>query len=454
MSKKTHERESYNNKNDLRSQMDFLDKTFLPLYGINSLLDTITEIKSKDLSRFDEMTSCIPQIKKLFKISIMNLGRSDNKITHTNALPILKHLCNQAFIPYELNKYQNYYTFSLAEQNKLLTVLRESANNKPGMAVIKAEPTIAEPTIKAKLHRSKPYKYFEELPYKEMNKDITIQGQPSLILAGGDFAKDIRNNLDFDLNDVFKYMACGYPSQYSVRYNGVLYGNVHIWYKNRNQKFISINLPRIPNIYRRINTIMLYDKKGTCIHSTDKADVASNVFNIRPENKCITDIHVPSWSLPYYSVSLNIPYDGKDPIYYYVNLECVILEINSRRNISENWGELTSLNQDRTIPDIPEDIGEVNVKWNILQFHVPQYARCIRNLKTKNDIRVCFNDLMAGSTNNPLFPLDVYTNLTLYKKEHVPGEICEATFEYDDNKNQDYKIDNKIFRRINGDICA
>ena len=110
---------SYNDKNNIKNKLDFLN-IILPLYGINSLSDTDTEINSNNLTKFNEMTDLLKTIRKLFKVSVMNLSRNNNKIVKTNAIPILKHLCIQSHVPFDITKYSSHYTFVLADTNKLL----------------------------------------------------------------------------------------------------------------------------------------------------------------------------------------------------------------------------------------------------------------------------------------------------------------------------------------------
>jgi hypothetical protein len=145
------ERESYAGKNNTCDQVDFIN-SILPLYGIESVCDTKSTAVVTD-EALVKLTSEIPQIKKLFKVSVMNLGRSNNQITHTNCIPILKHMCIQAKIPFEVDKTSKGYTFSLAPENLYLSTLRLNIKSK-------------EP------RKFKPLSYFESFPVTELEPHL------------------------------------------------------------------------------------------------------------------------------------------------------------------------------------------------------------------------------------------------------------------------------------------
>jgi len=107
-------RDIINETNNLCARVKFLKDTFLPLYGISSLGDTDTEIFSDNLTRFDEMSDCVPEIQRLFDVSSMNLANSSYKITKNNAIPILKHICVQCHIPFDISKHSLLHTLALS----------------------------------------------------------------------------------------------------------------------------------------------------------------------------------------------------------------------------------------------------------------------------------------------------------------------------------------------------
>jgi hypothetical protein len=433
--------EPYGDKNNLFSQMEFLNK-FLPLYGIESLCDTATEIDSKKLTDFDKMTEYIPEIKKLFKTSVMNLNRSMNKITSTNAIPILKHMCVQSRIPYNIIKYSNNYTFSLADQNFILTNMREKGNCK---------------IVKEKC-KTKPYKYFDNLPYTDVESPVLIKGNKEICFkAGGVLADDISHLVDsHHISELTRvYVETRRPS---VRFTGIYTDIVRVWYENRGQKFISIQLGHGVDIYRRVKSVKLYDKKGLCIHQTNKVDIAKDCFNVPDNCKNLTDIHVPLWSLLYQDISMNISYDGEDPWYYIIEMECTYLGIEYHKLRCGDWngGEIKQNNLlNNKIEDMPEFIGDVKVKWRCLsQCSIPKYGRVIRNIRSTDDFGICFNDLGVFTTNNLLIPLFPYVNTSFYltdqSKECIGDieKISEAVFEYDDIVDDKFEIDGNTLRMI------
>jgi len=112
---------SYSDKNNFHEQFVLLDR-LLPAFGIKHLADTDTEIKSSELTStcIDAMNNELPNIRKHFKTSSMKLARKPVIDSPQYALAILKHLCRQARVLFDLTKYNNHYTFALSPENTFL----------------------------------------------------------------------------------------------------------------------------------------------------------------------------------------------------------------------------------------------------------------------------------------------------------------------------------------------
>lgn len=116
---------SYILKNDTGKQIEFLDKTILPIYGIKNIIDYTTEIDTRLLQEnktfLSNITEKVPEIKKLFKTSTMGLDRKGGKVdTEQYALALLKNMCKQARILFDITKYKNKFTFALTPENLIL----------------------------------------------------------------------------------------------------------------------------------------------------------------------------------------------------------------------------------------------------------------------------------------------------------------------------------------------
>ena len=112
-------------------QLTFLNK-FLVDFGIKGISDYETKISQSDLSDgiINKVNVNIPEIKKLFKTSSMNLARKKYKIDSIGlALSILKHCLKQANVPYETihTKTNNY--LRLIPVNRLLVEYIEHPMN-------------------------------------------------------------------------------------------------------------------------------------------------------------------------------------------------------------------------------------------------------------------------------------------------------------------------------------
>ena len=331
---------SYNKKNNLKSHLDFLNK-FLPLYGIHGVCDVDTEIRSTDLTKFDKMTDMVEEIQQLFKTSIMNLSRNNYKITQTNAIPILKHLCIQAHIPFDITKYPKYYTFSLAPTNVLL---EEYRRNRPSTNTIKIfnenNPKTEFDSLKP-LKPLKPLSYFDKLSCRTVPGiyNYAINDKHECIKIGGDIKNDILPLLDIEYSvsmEGIKSLLV-FNTYQSALVTGVLSGKIKSWFTTDNKKCISIPLPRGPDILRKIIDVKLYDENGNCFYTGNKADF--NLGIIYPVMKDITNLDYPIWNQPYHDIYLHIPYTNIQPCFYKIELECQYIQQKYRKMSYEDWFE-------------------------------------------------------------------------------------------------------------------
>lgn len=112
------QRGSYNSKNNITQQLHFLNN-FVTFYSLKNLADMDTEISCNSEIDYKRINDTIPELKKYFKISGLNLSKIGNTVsTGRQALGILRKLCSQARIPYEFDKTENGYTFSLTPLNE------------------------------------------------------------------------------------------------------------------------------------------------------------------------------------------------------------------------------------------------------------------------------------------------------------------------------------------------
>ena len=307
---------SYSEKNNIKQQLHLINE-LLPHYGINTLADTLSEITCNDIHEFELLSGYIPEIKKYFKTSIMNLGRSDNKFTKTNAIPILKHMCIQARIPFDITKYSNYYTFSLCEENILL---REYRNKDKPIPPVNQE-------FSHIVLNSKPFEYFNNLScynVSELSLLTSCKNNTECVQIGGDITDDITPLLNLKSTNILLIEKIIEKPIPAISCISVLYDKISNWYEIDGKSFVSINIPRRVDILNRIINIKLYDRNGRCYYSNNTADVNMNIFYTINEN--VNDINIPIWCYPYQQFSLSIPYTDIIPYFYKVELQIKILD--------------------------------------------------------------------------------------------------------------------------------
>ena len=121
---------SYKIKNDIYGQIQFID-SILPIYGIKNIIDYDTEIDCNSLKNtenfLEEINKFIPEIKNKFKTSSIGLKNVDS---YSYSISLLKHLCRQARVLFDLTKYKNKITFALSPDNTYLKKYIDVTFNK------------------------------------------------------------------------------------------------------------------------------------------------------------------------------------------------------------------------------------------------------------------------------------------------------------------------------------
>jgi hypothetical protein len=101
-------------------QIRFLD-TFITYFGFSSVSDYNTQVKSGKDVDMSKINESIDDIKKLFKLSKLNLARKKYKIDSNNlAFSLLKNLLQQTNIPFETTHKSDANYMRLVSQNKIL----------------------------------------------------------------------------------------------------------------------------------------------------------------------------------------------------------------------------------------------------------------------------------------------------------------------------------------------
>jgi hypothetical protein len=110
---------------DKLKQIEFVDKTLLPIYGFKSIQDYTTKISSNDIKKSTSiilnLNNILSELKQVFQVKEFNLHKTDGKIqSHTQAFALLKkclQICNILFDIIQENKI-NY--LRLIQKNNIL----------------------------------------------------------------------------------------------------------------------------------------------------------------------------------------------------------------------------------------------------------------------------------------------------------------------------------------------
>lgn len=305
---------SYTAKNNLLDQMNLLN-TILPYYGIKSVYDNDTEILSSNIN-CEPLNEFIPEIQDKFKTSIMNLSRSDYKITQTNAIPILKHMCIQARIPFDITKYPKHYTFAIAPVNCFL-----KPENKENTIVDENAPI-------SSLNDRKPrsLEYYKNL-YTEIHPDkVTFIDAPMGSMLKWTDLKDIIDLRPY--TDVFMTLAktackrCDYNKVYIYRMA---------------EGCLKLKLDRTCDFLNSVSSIQLLDSNCNVIsnENTFRVSIGNKDYNFETG----MPIDLPVGNIIYYEMFIKFDYNGEQlPVYCYVNTSESMLSDGIRKRYKlDKW---------------------------------------------------------------------------------------------------------------------
>ena len=103
----------------VEEQIAFLDKTLLPLYGIQSILDYMSTISSDIMAtKLDDLNSISEKLREIFPAKMFNLHKTNfNIVSGNQALNILKMCLKSACVPFIVTKSN---AVRLCEKNNIL----------------------------------------------------------------------------------------------------------------------------------------------------------------------------------------------------------------------------------------------------------------------------------------------------------------------------------------------
>lgn len=404
---------SYTNKNDISAKTTFIHN-FVMYYGIGGLGDTDTEIKSSELVCFDKMSAQIPEIQKLFKTSIMNLSRSDYKITKTNAISILKHLCIQTRIPFDITKYQKYYTFSLAPPNPLLSDYK----------------TIHIKNVYLKQHVNRPLIWFKNLK-RHVVENIVCEH--TLPLDGFDMKKTPLRDIikkSLTMPPIINIMTEAGIS--NVEWTAIDINHLNHIYEHDKQYFITIPIQRaLKDILEKIHNITLYDQKGNIISSHNTSDICDQYLISLQKDQSVLDL--PMCSLPYSFMKFKIKVENTNVFYYSVQYTSVTLSPKYRK-MMVNSNQLNHVKDGYYHHNIkhPQTTRKIHIKNGKYELsHSGHFSIC--NVTSDNPITITYGSgpKLVDVTSVKQIPMCSYESVII--SCDIKNFILEFDFDYSDN---------------------
>lgn len=402
---------SYTKKNNSIKQLNLLDR-FVRLYGIHGLSDITTEVKSCDLTRFNEMTSYIEEIQEVFKTSGLNLGRTNGEITRTNAIPVLKHLCMQARILIEKTKYSGYCTYALTPENPLLKSYRYSkfifSTNQPSKVVCE------------------PYGYFDSLKCERVEQPFSNRVNDKhqcMRILGENFRKKGQCNYNLPAAISMVKHKCKV-----MEYTFIDTVSISTIYEKEGERFLSIRLDRDNyDIIKSLLNLELYDEQGNKIIPA-KLMLANTPFEDFLEIESGDDLDIPLFSLPYSDMRLNVYFEDITPIVYKSEFLCRIFTTKITR-LCKNFKEYDITDGSIGIsqhPVLTSFVTIVSVYGD--DIIIPRYTNAITEYHSSTDIKIVANNKKLVFTGeNPTIPLPTYLSIQI---EGCYGKQFSFTYKY------------------------
>ena len=455
---------SYTDKNDNASQIEFLD-SILPLYGIKNLADYESEIDSKTLASkpdfLPKINEKIPQIKKLFKVSTMGLSRKNFIIDSEGfAIAILKHMCRQARILFDLTKYKTKMTFALTPDNLLLKKYIEEkySNDFRSVRVELPKPVTMEELL--------------EIP-RVLHKQTLWSpgGFPWKDNTDHDMLPDFLNSAD--MTNVFLNLIVNTKSSCQTR--GVLVGkNLNVCKINDNPEgeTVSIFFPigRTFDVMLSLNSICIYDEKNLKL-----IPVAINLCVRKEpvyENYTLKDpINLPVYSLPFSQVDIELVFERSFLENYKASqdlrvvCDCNVLFLQDKIRRSrhpQNWREYSISAGCLSIEERKDYYEEEYlVKGNVFDF--PECSYEIYDISCSSDTPplLCFNALCVGKIDEKTFteknslPPSSFTQKQLRFEENTEFVTVKYKWRrrvYREDIPKEMVINGKIYRFLNGTV--
>lgn len=385
---------SYSGKNNLLDQISFLDKKILPLYGILGVSDTTTRISVNSNIDYKGITKLVDTIKLFFKVSQMKLAAYKYQITRTNAIAVLRHMCDQAQIPYIYEKTKDGYLFNLSDENRELIAYKKIIQNRLTQQVDVYNVKIENLShVKNTVNGNKLRQIDNNVKavidqYK--NSGLAKDFNPTSYISNG-------------ITELFKLLIESCAD--SVTYNFLMAKKVNAIYTCCDEKFIFIPIPRSFDFIKSVKDIKLYDKNSNLLDINEyKIYICTGLTEL--------DLPIKNMNSPIYSMAyteLNLKIKGENlPVYYSVNYDAMTLSLRHRRKLCKKWGnysiENNALIYDTSVPD--------NLLINYTLFeptYIQLHTRNIKKIVCDEDTVFCVNGVICDKREN--IELTPYMNL-------------------------------------------
>jgi len=132
----------------LEKQIEFLDATFLPAYGIASINDTRTRVSAETLT--DEQLKCVDslveRLRECYPVKSFSLHKTDYHIVKSEqAISVLKKCLVISNVPFTVNSAN---AVRLSEENSILRTFRnKSSEYRTNTSIKKMSHDVSQPII-------------------------------------------------------------------------------------------------------------------------------------------------------------------------------------------------------------------------------------------------------------------------------------------------------------------
>lgn len=405
---------SYQQKNAILAQIKLINK-LLPHFNINGLSDYTTEIDSNVKFNLDKINEHIDEVKQHFKISEMGLAKHNYKIsTGSQAITLLKHMCRQANVTYDLIKHPNKYSFALAPPNIILQEYLKNSGNAPKPVHLefskdKQRLLSLQQILKRPISSNLTNSYSLLLP------TTFPKTHPLVELSTGVQLNNLDQVFSESIKDDSKDVDTTYHSTHHIGYTYIRHGT----------RYFNLKLVRNFDVIYDVE-IKIYDTHGNEVNATLEGFNVSRYSNPVPltvlspdcqiEGNSVKNLNLPIVALPFYEINLKFSTEYNDTMICYTRQRSRFCQQSTRGKIGGQEFEerIKTIQADQSF-----DV-QVESYWNQCTVCSGTLGKYMFTTNPQNPVTLSYSNAVIGKLSTLSFDMASLYYCVLAESEYKP----------------------------------